>query len=257
LRCALARLAVPRFRPALARARDAVRRVLEPRLGLDAGFYALLLVLSVWASLGPAWWLYKALYRLLPGFDLIRVPSRIGVLTLLAVAVLAAIGLDRLLERLNERRRVAAGGAVILLLLAELAAFPLDARPYEIEAPEFTVVELPVADPANAVQFARLNSRYMLHSMLHWQPIVNGYSGIVPPRHERLFRILTAFPDTASLSELEALGVRYAVLHRELYTETEWKGVLARAGELASRLHLEAETADGRLYSLPLARTPH
>jgi hypothetical protein len=267
VRLAAARLRLPFFAGALLRARGATRRWIEGRPGVDAGYYLALLVLSAWVSLGPAWWLYKALYRLLPGFDLIRVPSRIGVLTLLAVAVLAAVGLDRLLARLHGRARTVAGVLAIVLVLGELAAFPVDARPYEIEYAAidrelasrprpFTAVELPVADPANAVQFARLNSRYMLHSMLHWQPIVNGYSGIVPPRHERLFRMLTAFPDTASLAELEAIGVRYAVLHREFYSDAEWASAVSRAEGLSSRLRLEAETADGRLYSLRLARTP-
>ncbi|MGE5127058.1 MAG: hypothetical protein ACM3PV_12265 [Betaproteobacteria bacterium] len=266
----LLRLALGRSRrfwlgPWLARAGVGLRRFVAARMGVAGGFYVVLLVLSVWASLGPGFWLYTALYRLLPGFDLIRVPSRLGVLTLLAVAVLAAVGLERLLSPLAGRARFAAGVAVVGLLLAEYAAFPLAARPYEIEAPAvdrelaarprpFAAVELPVADPANAVASARLNSRYMLHSMLHWQPIVNGYSGIVPPRHERLFRILTAFPDTASLAELEAIGVRYAVLHREFYSDAEWASVVARADGLAGRLRLEAETADGRLYSLPLAQ---
>ncbi len=264
-RLALGRRAPLTFTPALARARDAARRFADARTGVDAGFYVVLLVLSVWACLGPSYWLYTALYRLVPGFDLIRVPSRLGVLTLLAVAVLAGVGLDRVLARLQGRARTIAGVALVGLLLGEFAAFPVDARPYQIEAPAvdrelaararpFAAIELPVADPANAVQFARLNSHYMLHSMLHWQPIVNGYSGIVPPRHERLFRILTAFPDTASLSELEAIGVRYAVLHREFYTDAEWASALARAQGLAARLRLEVETPDGRLYSLPLAR---
>jgi hypothetical protein len=266
----LLRLALGRGRrlwlgPWLARAGVGLRRFVAARMGVAGGFYVVLLVLSVWASLGPGFWLYTALYRLLPGFDLIRVPSRLGVLSLLAIAALAAIGLERLLSRFEGRARTAAATVAVVLLLAEFAAFPLAARPYEIEAPAvdrelaarprpFAAVELPVADPANAVDSARLNSRYMLHSLLHWQPIVNGYSGIVPPRHERLFRILTAFPDTASLAELEAIGVRYAVLHKELYSAAEWASAVARADRLGGRLRLEAETADGRLYSLPLAR---
>jgi hypothetical protein len=154
---------------------------------------------------------------------------------------------------------------VVVLLTAELAAFPLETRPYALELPAidrelaarprpFTLVELPVADPANATQSARLHSHYMLHSMAHWQPMVNGYSGIIPPRHERLFRILTAFPDTASLGELSALGVRYAVVHREFYTDAEWARLLERAAAFPDRLHLEAETSDGRLYALISAR---
>jgi hypothetical protein len=253
------------FAPALRRARDAFRRAVEARLGLDVGFYVVLALLSLWASLGPGYVLYTTLYRLLPGFDLIRVPSRLAVLTLLALAVLAANGLDRLIASLAGRRRAAAGAAAVLLLTGELAAFPLETRPYALELPAidrelaarprpFSVVELPVADPANATQSARLHSHYMLHSMAHWQPMVNGYSGIVPPRHERLFRILTAFPDTASLRELESLGVRYAVVHREFCTETEWTRLLERAATFPDRLHLEAETSDGRLYALVDAR---
>ena len=71
------------------------------------GFYGLLGVLSLWASLGPPFGLYAALYRLLPGFDLIRVPSRLAILTLLAVAILAGAGAGRLVERVRPRARVA------------------------------------------------------------------------------------------------------------------------------------------------------
>ena len=253
------------FAPALRRARDAIRRAVEARFGLDVGFYVVLALLSLWACLGPGYVLYTTLYRLLPGFDLIRVPSRLAVLTLLALAVLAAKGLDRLIAPLAGRRRAAAGAAAILLLTGELAAFPLETRPYSLDLPvidrelasrprPFSVVELPVADPANATQSARLHSHYMLHSMAHWQPMVNGYSGIVPPRHERLFRILTAFPDTASLRELESLGVTYAVVHREFCTEAEWARFTERAAAFPDRLRLEAETSDGRLYALVAAR---
>lgn len=253
------------FAPALRRGRDAFRRVVEPRMGLDAGYYIVLVLLSVWASLGPGYVLYTTLYRVLPGFDLIRVPSRLGILTLLGLSVLAAVGLDRLLGSRVGARRAVAGGAVSLLLLLEFSAFPLETRPYAVETPSidlvlaarerpFSAVALPVADPGNAAQSARLHSHYMLHSMAHWQPMVNGYSGIIPPRHERLFRILTAFPDTASLRELEALGVRYAVVHRGFYPDEEWHGLVGRLEGFPGRLRLEAETEDGRLYSLPAAR---
>ena len=265
IRLVLARRRPFVFTPALRWARDAFRRTVEARVGLDAGFYVVLALVSFWACLGPGYFLYTTLYRLLPGFDLIRVPSRLFVLTLLALAVLAARGLDRLITPLVGWRRAVAGTAAVVLLTAELAAFPLETRPYTLELPAidrelaarprpFTVVELPVADPANATQSARLHSHYMLHSMAHWQPMVNGYSGIVPPRHERLFRILTAFPDAPSLRELERLGVRYAVVHREFYTDAEWARLLERAAAFPDRLRLEAETSDGRLYALAAAR---
>jgi hypothetical protein len=264
LRIVVARLRPFAYAAPLHRVRDAVGRFFEARMGLDAGFYVVLAVLSVWLTFGPELILYKVLYRLLPGFDLIRVPSRLGILTLLALGVLAAVGFDRLVRRWKAPRGAWVGAAVVALLVGELAAFPLGARDYAIEVPAidralaerprpFAAVGLPVPDPTNAIQSARLHSHFMLHSMAHWQKIVNGYSGIVPPRHQRLFMILTAFPDLASLRELEELGVGYAVLHREFYSDEDWDRVVARAAAFPDRLRLEAETEDGRLYSLPAA----
>lgn len=233
------------------------------RAGL--GFYALLTVLSLWASLGPGFGLYTALYTLLPGFDLIRVPSRLAILTLLALAVLAGAGADRLLARLSGRTRIAAGGVIVLLLAAEFAQFPLKAPVYPIEVGEvdrwlagrpkpFVAAELPVAPPSNAVDSARLHSRYMLHSMLHWQKLVNGYSGFVPPRHEMLFDQLTRFPDEGSVRALEKLGVNYVVLHRSEYGEERFAKAVADAQALfPTRLVREYDGPDGRVYSIRFA----
>jgi len=268
---AIVRLVAARLRPfafasPLGRLRDVFRRFFEAHMGIDAGFYVVLAVLSVWLCLGPDFVLYKVLYRVLPGFDLVRVPSRLGILTLLALGVLAAVGLDRLVQGLKAPGGAWVGAGVLVLLVGEFAAFPLDTRPYGVDVPAidnelaarakpFAAVGFPVPDPTNATQSARVHSYVMLHSMEHWQPMVNGYSGIVPPRHQRLYMILTAFPDTASLRELEELGVGYAVLHRDFYSDEDWERVVARAAEFPDRLRLEAETADGRLYSLPKAQS--
>ena len=266
VRLLVARLRPFAFTPGASGGPDAFRHAVERRMGLDVGFYVVLALLSLWACLGPGYVLYTTLYRLLPGFDLIRVPSRLFVLTLLALAVLAAMGLDRLITAFlrddagpwraprssccsppsSPRSRSRRGPTRWIC--------PPSTRSSRHGLGPSRSWSLPVADPANATQSARLNSHYMLHSMAHWQPMVNGYSGIIPPRHERLFRILTAFPDTASLGELEALGVRYAVVHREFYTDAEWARVVERAAAFPDRLRLEAETGDGRLYALTAAR---
>ena len=230
------------------------------------GFYGLLAGLSLWASLGPPLGLYTALYRLLPGFDLIRVPSRLAILTLLAVAILAGAGAARLVERLRPGVRAAAGAVIVLLLAAEFAQFPLNAPAYAIEVGEldrwlasrprpFVAAELPVAAPTDAIGSARYHSHYMLHSMLHWQPIVNGYSGFVPPRHEMLFDQLTRFPDEGSVRALEKLGVNYVLLHRGDYGEERFAKAVADAQALfPTRLALEHESSDGRVYSVRFAQ---
>ena len=239
-----------------------VARVRVPGIG----FYGLLAGLSLWASLGPPFGLYTALYTLLPGFDLIRVPSRLAILTLLAVAILAGAGAGRLVERLRPGARAVVGTALVLLLAAEFAQFPLKAPAYAIEVGEvdrwlagrprpFVAAELPVAAPTDAIGSARFHSHYMLHSMLHWQKVVNGYSGFVPPRHEMLFDQLTRFPDEGSVRALEKLGVNYVVLHRGDYGEERFAKAVAVAQALfPTRLVLEHETSDGRVYSVRFAQ---
>jgi hypothetical protein len=229
-------------------------------------FYWLLGGLSLWASLGPPFGLYTVLYKLLPGFDLIRVPSRLAILTLLAVAVLAGAGADRLLERVRPGARVAVSVLLVLLLVGEFAQVPLKAPAYVIEVGEadrwlasrpkpFVAAELPVAPPSDAIASARYHSHYMLHSMLHWQRVVNGYSGFVPPRHEMLFDQLTRFPDEGSVRALEKLGVNYVVLHRGDYGEERFARVVADAQALfPTRLLLAHEASDGRVYSVRFAQ---
>ena len=263
-RLLLARLQPSAFAPALRRAREAFRRTAEAHVGLDAAFYVVLALLALGL---PRPRLRPPLHDALPAPARLRShPRALAALRPHPAGPRRARGegprsADRAPRGTGAGRR---GAAVVALLTAELAAFPLETRPYALDLPAidrelaarprpFTVVELPVADPANATQSARLHSHYMLHSMAHWQPMVNGYSGIIPPRHERLFRILTAFPDTASLRELEGLGVRYAVVHREFYDEAEWARFLERAAAFPGPSPPGGQTSDGRLYSLAVA----
>jgi hypothetical protein len=209
----------------------------------EAGFYTLLGLVSLWAALGPRFGLYAVLYRVIPGFDLVRVPSRFATLTLLALGILAAFGLERL-----SRRWSRLAPAALVLVLGEFWLAPLDARPYAVEIPaidqwlatqqEGPIVELPVADPRDGNLAASLHSTYMLHSTAHWRPLVNGYSGLTPASHDLLFRQLVSFPDERSLDALAEIGVRSIVIHPELYPPNEWPDVKRRIQNVASRLRL-------------------
>jgi hypothetical protein len=252
----------------LRRLRDRVRRALESRTGVEVGFYLLLIVLSLWAALGPRFGLYAALYRLLPGFDFIRVPPRLTVLTLLGLAVLAGVGFERLSRWFRPALRWVSAVIVLALLILEYAAFPLDAGPYDRTVPDVdrwlasqeqsrpsVVVGLPVADPRDAAQSARLHSLYMLYSIGSWHHLVNGYSGFTPAAHDALFRKLVNFPDDASLETLEAWGVEYAVLHARRYTSSEWSSLRTRLSSYTDRLELKYEGEDGRVYQIIRSKT--
>ena len=166
----------------------------------------------------------------------------------------------------GPRARVAAGAVLVLLWSGNSRSFRSKAPgvpdrgggggPLAGRRPKpFVAAELPVAAPTDAVGSARYHSHYMLHSMLHWQKIVNGYSGFVPPRHEMLFDQLTRFPDEGSVRALEKLGVNYVVLHRGDYGEERFAKAVADAQALfPTRLVLEHEASDGRVYSVRFAQ---
>lgn len=232
-------------------------RVLPPRTIL---FYAALFGLGAWLSIGPPLGIWPLVYWL-PGMSFIRVPSRFTVLAMLGLAIVAAAGFDFLASRFGPRPRRAFAAAVTLLLVAEFAAMPLAVVPSRVDVPladrwlasrpgPFAVAEVPLPDPLQAGPFERRQTMYMLHSMGHWQKTVHGYSGFRAPLHDRLYAMLRTFPDEASLGELDRLGVRYVVVHTELYPPGEWEGVAARIDGHAARLRLEHVAGPGRVYSL-------
>ncbi len=249
--------------PPLVRLRDRLRAFLEPRFGMPGGFYLFLAVFSLWVSLGPQAVLYSGLYRLLPGFDFIRVPSRFTLLTVLALAVLAGMGAERIALLASPFGRLAI--PLLGITLVELAAFPLPTTPYPVlispmdrflaGASPGPVAAFPVPDPRDPVRSARRNSLYMLESTVHFLPLVNGYSGFTPPFHDALFRALAAFPEGDGLGRLEQLGVRYAVFHRDGYDERGWQTLLERLQSAPDRLSLAAEFDEGRVYELLRRRT--
>jgi hypothetical protein len=261
LRLAFARKLPFTFAPRLRRGVAWTKNALDGRTGIEIGFYLFLALFSLWAALGPRFGLYAWLYRLMPGFDFIRVPSRLTLLTLLGLAVLAGVGTESLVAALRGRLRTVGAIAIPGLLLVELAAFPLDARPYPVTIPAMEqwlaqypervpIVELPVPDPRDAVQSARLHSLYMLYSTVHWHELVNGYSGFTPPRHDELFRTLVNFPDGTSLDALNKMGIRLAVIHKGLYSEEEWAHLGQKIAVWENQLRLVYDGEDGLVFEL-------
>lgn len=217
-----------------------------------------LALLTFWLALGPPFGLYRLSYALIPGFDLIRVPSRFFLLTLTALSALAALGLDHI-------RRPALAWALVLLAAVECVPLPLGGARDPIVTPPidawlasqprpFRVLELPVPPPDNSVRQARFHSEYMIHGSAHWQPMVNGYSSLVPPRHEKLYAELHEFPTEAGIAELERLGVTYVVVHTEMYQPDRWAEKERDLAQFGDRVRLLRVEGEGRAYGITLSR---
>lgn len=231
------------------------------RLRRNSGvFYVLLALLAVWLFLPPPLGLWPYVYAL-PGMNFIRVPSRFMILAMLALGVAMGAGFDRLIGLSRAGLRTAAAVAVGVLLIAEYASMPLATVPFAVEIPAidrwldtlpkpFAIAEVPVPSPGDLGAHERQQTMAMLHSTAHWQKTVHGYSGIRPALHQRLNLELTAFPDETSLRSLRELGVRYVVVHEEMYPPERRAEIEGRYVRFAGDLKLVHVEGPGRIYMI-------
>ena len=157
---------------------------------------------------------------------------------------MSGIGFERLAARFDARKRRLFAVAIGVLLVAEFAAAPLATDAYLVERPAidrwldgqpkpFAIAEVPLENPRHLGAWERRHTEFMLHSTLHWQKTVEGYSGIRPPLHEKLYEQLTTFPDERSITALEDLRVTYIVVHTELYPNGRMAEGRAAAGAVS------------------------
>jgi hypothetical protein len=206
--------------------------------------YAFMAVIAIGFSLGtnnPAYaWLIDHI-TVLQGF---RSMSRFGVLAGCAIAVLAGFGFRALLDRASRGRRTAWTTAAVALIALEAANHPLplqNGSPRNVpdvyrvlrSAPPGAVLEMPVP---------RLNAlpghdpAYQTWALWHWKPLVNGYSGYYPRDYITTIIRMEVFPEDASINRLRAHGVRYVVVHRQLYEPARLENLMMR---IASRPELK------------------
>jgi hypothetical protein len=222
--------------------------------------YLAITVLAVLLAAGPPISLWPHVYWM-PVLNFIRVPSRFIILATLGVAVLAATGFDALLRARAAKTVRLVTVAAALFLVLEFATMPFTGKPYTVEIPHidrwlatrpqpFAVAEIPVR--AND----RWHTRYMLHSMAHWQKTVHGHSGIRAALHDELYGQLREFPDDEGIANLLRLGVDYLVVHTDGYEPGEWADVERRLASYRDVLALEVVDGAGRIYSVHDPRRP-
>ncbi len=201
------------------------RRHRELRLLLLAG------VVSIVLAIGPEVYGITmpmgVLHDHVPGFGGIRVASRLAVVAWLTVAVLAGVGFASLTRRLSTFARGSAAILVGALILLELAApsptaaisttdATLDVYRALDDRGTEPVVELPMIQPlapGEGFPWSTVESPRMLFATIDWHPRVNGYSGYLPPGYPEDAQLLDTFPSPEAVARLEAVGVRYVVLH--------------------------------------------
>lgn len=228
-------------------------------LGLRAVFLTMVIV-TWWMTIGPPWSIWGYVYWL-PGLNFIRVPSRFTMLGVLALAVLAGYGFDRMAHAWSQRGRRVAAAALSAVLIAEFAVMPVDVRPFDSRiAPidhwldsqpkPFAIAEVPVSASRDDSRRAEVATMYMLHSLAHHQPTVFGYSGAEPATYRPLYDKLIGFPSDESIRALTETGVTYVVAHLEYFTPEDRDAFLARAATFSDRLTVAHRDGLGLVYKL-------
>src|SRR5262249_8682506 len=153
-----------------------------------------------------------------PGAGLLRAPVRIGIIVMFAIAVLAGFGVRYLASSRRWLVPVLVTGVAL-----ELAAIPWPLRDRGPIPRGFEMLAVLPPGPGVEYLFNYQSSDYhnqtkaMINSTLHWQPLVNGYSDLIPPDFDRLAVPINDFPDPASFELLRRLQVRYVVFHLDDY----------------------------------------
>jgi hypothetical protein len=197
------------------------------------GAWALLWSFGLNLRVGP-WQPWSTLADWVPGFTQVRSAYRFAYFVQLAVVVLAALGLDRLLRgwtNLASTRRarwVHTGVLAVACLLLACEVPPTAVR--RVAVPDVSVepdwgaflrkntaegrsvVCLPFAQGFSAKD-SQCTGRWMLHGTRHGVPMVNGYSGFFPKPWFRLVEALKEEPySEPTLDLLTAAGVEYIVI---------------------------------------------
>jgi hypothetical protein len=177
------------------------------------------LAFAVEASLGMNGWLYPLLHRWLTPLSGLRAPGRWGILVLAMLAVLAAYGLARVQRRVGPRWSMAVTILLCGLLGIEYLNRPLGIWRYPTEPPQIYQWLARLPHPTLTIEFPLLaaDPQYMYFSTMHWQPLINGYSGFRPPSYLEMTGRMDNFPDDKTIDELRRRGVRAIILHKALY----------------------------------------
>jgi hypothetical protein len=196
-----------------------------------------------WTVPGP----YELL-RVLPGAGALRTPSRLGILAVLGLDLLAAIGWARLSVRLPRSRPVAA--AVAALAVAELWPAGLAGSIREVprppasahwlaSAPRGPVLELPWTDEGDG-------ALYVYWSTVHWQPMVNGWGAFAPRDNFGLGVLGVRWPTEYTAGVYRKTGIRYVVVHTDRVTPGQRRRLFEDPPPYAVRL--AAEMGPDRIY---------
>ncbi|MGH9040709.1 MAG: hypothetical protein ACRDZ3_10825, partial [Acidimicrobiia bacterium] len=213
----------------------------RPRTTLGvAWLFSAMAIVAVVLSFGPRYGArpdglrmpFAVLDNVVPG-GLMRAPARMGALALLAMAVLAGVGLARLRP---TTRRVAVAASLVFLALESM---PVHTR--VVEAPPRTAAHEAIAGRPGAVLGLPTlewddqgtfitpslwrETQHLYLSTAHFRPLTNGWGAYHPPDAFTVAAAVADIPSPGAFAALRDRDVRTVVVQTTLVAGTRWAGV--------------------------------
>ena len=208
--------------------------------------------LGVVLSLGLRTPVYGLLFHLFPPMQSLRAAARFGILFLLAVAVLAGIGLAAVRSRAGRRAGAAVALAAVVAANGEALRAPFAYHRFEgipniyrllaDEPGPVVLIETPFYPPPAVFE----NAEYVLNSTAHWRPLMNGYSGYTPETYRNVAWTFWYFPQEHAIRAMREAGVTHVTVHTARFGHDRERTLDALAGR--QDLELLAVGRGLRLY---------
>lgn len=208
---------------------------------LSAGLAVLSFGFAVWVFGNRIPMPYALLYKIFSPLESIRSVSRFGLLTVIFIPLLAALGYTAawtwIRGWLGERATVV--GIALTAMLALVACYELRSGVGTWEVPDDPqtvavygwLAEQPrgplIEFPADGLLIERTDVntgvfepiRYMYYSTYHWMPVVAGYSSFIPDEHYALIQQFQRTENHPSMVTADNIGVlqdldiRWVIIH--------------------------------------------
>lgn len=167
-------------------------------------------------TLGPG--PYRVLHNVVPGFQMVRIPERLGLLAMLFVGLLVARALSLLEGRGWRVLACVLAGLVPLEHLSTLLQqqrVPVARRIPEVyrwlqRTPVGPIAEVPIRGEG----LVREETVEMYFAGYHFRPILQGYTAYPPLLSWHLRRLAAQFPSEIALQALQRVGVETVVVHQ-------------------------------------------
>ena len=176
-------------------------------------------------------------YKILPMF---RAYARFGIIVMLAVSVLAAVGLKYVLNRIKTpRKRLALTGLLAIIILFEFLNIPPSRVTDMSQAPavyqwlakqegNFAIAEYPIKLGDGAEGYVNLD--YLLYQRVHQKAILNGARPAT--KAYTIKKKIAKIVDPKAPQILKGLGIKYVVIHLNEYRQGNSEEAVDVIGEI-------------------------